>query len=147
MWTRCKCDCDYALSFSDRWESDVEAMVRKDCDHPCVLLYSPGNEIPESGAEQGVRILRALSEKIKAIDTTRYTAIAIDGIFTITDKMKQIIGGILSEMPADKREPLDLDRNVSVFITALDNHMDQIVTDSVIADNRALADGAVDIAG
>ena len=47
MWNRCKGDDDYALRFEDWWERDVEAMAGKDCNHPCVLFYSLGNEIPE----------------------------------------------------------------------------------------------------
>ena len=147
MWTRCKGDCDYALSFADWWERDVTAMVEKDYNHPCVVLYSLGNEIPEIGTEQGVRVLRALSEKVKALDATRYTTVAINGVFTITDKMGQIVGGILRDMPEERRGMLGLDSNVNVFMTVLDNYMDQIVTDSAVADNLTLAAPAVDVVG
>ena len=47
MWAQTKSDDDYALRFADWWEADVEAMVRKDVNHPSVVLYSIGNEIPD----------------------------------------------------------------------------------------------------
>ena len=53
MWTQPKSEHDYALRFPDWWEADVEAMVRKDFNHPSVILYSIGNEIPEAGTPMG----------------------------------------------------------------------------------------------
>ena len=55
MWTQPKSEHDYALRFPDWWEADVEAMVRKDVNHPSVILYSIGNEIPEAGTPMGAR--------------------------------------------------------------------------------------------
>ena len=50
MWTESKSDFDDALDFPEWWERDLEAMVRKDFNHPSVVFYSIGNEIPEVGA-------------------------------------------------------------------------------------------------
>ena len=55
MWTQPKSEDDYALRFPDWWEADIEAMVRKDLNHPSVILYSIGNEIPEAGRPHGAR--------------------------------------------------------------------------------------------
>ena len=59
MWTQPKSEHDYALRFPDWWEADVEAMVRKDRNHPSVIIYSIGNEIPEAGTPMGARVGRA----------------------------------------------------------------------------------------
>ena len=69
MWTQPKSEHDYALRFPDWWEADVEAMVRKDFNHPSVILYSIGNEIPEAGTPMGARVGRALAEKIRSLDS------------------------------------------------------------------------------
>ena len=71
MWTQPKSEHDYALRFPDWWEADVEAMVRKDFNHPSVILYSIGNEIPEAGTPMGARVGRALAEKIRSLDATQ----------------------------------------------------------------------------
>ena len=49
-----KSDFDYAFDFPEWWERDVEAMVAKDINHPSVIFYSIGNEIPETGSPIGV---------------------------------------------------------------------------------------------
>ncbi|NUU25882.1 MAG: glycoside hydrolase family 2, partial [Streptomycetaceae bacterium] len=46
MWTRGKSEFDYHLSFAEWWERDIESMVAKDHNHPSVVMYSIGNEIP-----------------------------------------------------------------------------------------------------
>src|SRR5207342_221814 len=53
MWTESKTDFDAALHFPQWWERDLEQMVRKDANHPSVVLYSIGNEIPEVGTPSG----------------------------------------------------------------------------------------------
>ena len=80
MWTQPKSEHDYALRFPDWWEADVEAMVRKDYNHPSVLLYSIGNEIPEAGTPMGARVGRALAEKIRSLDSTRLVTEGISGL-------------------------------------------------------------------
>ncbi|MDW6057571.1 glycoside hydrolase family 2 TIM barrel-domain containing protein [Streptomyces sp. FXJ1.4098] len=46
VWTSGKSEFDYSLSFPEWWERDIEAMVAKDVNHPSVIMYSIGNEIP-----------------------------------------------------------------------------------------------------
>ncbi len=53
MWTRSKTADDYSLRFGDWWERDVDALVRKDFNHPSVVLYSIGNEVAETGTGIG----------------------------------------------------------------------------------------------
>ena len=44
VWTQSKRQYDAALVFADNWEKDMEAIVRKDFNHPCVFMYSIGND-------------------------------------------------------------------------------------------------------
>ena len=53
VWTESKMDDDYAQAFPDWWHADVDAMVRKDRNHPSVIMYSIGNEIPDVGTPGG----------------------------------------------------------------------------------------------
>lgn len=88
MWTRSKSDFDYALDFADWWERDLEAMVRKDQNHPCVFAYSIGNEIPEVGTPHGAVWARRLAERVRALDDTRFVTSGVNGLLTVLDDLK-----------------------------------------------------------
>ena len=45
-WVEGKNDKDYAIYFKDWWQRDLDAMVLRDRDHPSVIMWSIGNEIP-----------------------------------------------------------------------------------------------------
>ncbi|MFE3828530.1 glycoside hydrolase family 2 TIM barrel-domain containing protein [Streptomyces sp. NPDC059092] len=83
MWTSGKSEFDYSLSFPEWWERDIEAMVAKDFNHPSVILYSIGNEIPETGSAVGAAQGRALAEKVRSLDRTRYVTNAINGMLAV----------------------------------------------------------------
>lgn len=95
MWNRCKSDYDYGLYFSEWWERDTQAMVRKDYNHPSVILYSVGNEIPEIGTDHGAKICHEICEKIRSLDTTRFTLAAINGVFAAGDRMGEIMADLM----------------------------------------------------
>lgn len=78
VWTSCKCDFDYGFNFAEWWERDAEQMVYKDYNHPCVVLYSIGNEIPEAGSPTDASWGRKIAEKIRSIDKTRYITNALN---------------------------------------------------------------------
>ena len=72
MWTNPKRACDYHLWFADWWARDVEAMVLRDRNHPCVVSYSIGNEISErSGHSDGAAWATRLAAECRRHDPTR----------------------------------------------------------------------------
>jgi beta-galactosidase len=87
MWTSAKSDFDYSLYFPQWWERDIEAMVAKDVNHPSVILYSIGNEIPETGSPAGAAWGRKLAEKVRSLDCTRYVTNAVNGMLAVLDQL------------------------------------------------------------
>src|SRR6185369_623306 len=52
-WARQKKKNDYHLLFPDWHDADMRALIRRDRNHPCVVLWSIGNEINEQGDPAG----------------------------------------------------------------------------------------------
>lgn len=91
MWTRTKNPNDYANHFSKHWEEDVEKIVAKDFNHPCVILYSMGNEIQEVGTAQGACLNRKIQNKLNSLDDTRFTTNALNGLLAGMAHMGEIL--------------------------------------------------------
>lgn len=89
MWSSSKVVHDYSLHFPLWWEKDIEAMVDKDYNHPSVIMYSIGNEIPETGRSVGSVWGRKLANKVRSLDNTRFVTNSINFIIaTIEDFLK-----------------------------------------------------------
>ncbi len=52
QWTKPKNPYDYAKDFNEWWEADTRDLVRRDRNHPSVIIYSVGNEIRDNHADQ-----------------------------------------------------------------------------------------------
>lgn len=58
--------------------SQLERMVRRDLNHPSVILWSLGNEEPHQATQRGARINAELEEHVRKLDPTRPTTFAMD---------------------------------------------------------------------
>lgn len=84
MWTYHKNPQDLALDFADIWSDLVERMVKKDYNHPSVLMYSSGNEIPELGLDSGAKMNRDICNRFHELDPSRYTTTGINGMMAVS---------------------------------------------------------------
>lgn len=66
--------------FEAHAEEDLVRMLRRDYNHPSVILWSIGNEIPEQSSIDGVKILRFLQDICHREDTSRMVTSACDNI-------------------------------------------------------------------
>ncbi len=67
----------YRQWFDDWWEADLAAMVRRDRNHPSVVLWSVGNETSEQGdlSGEGTKRLQALRAECERLDPSRKVAV------------------------------------------------------------------------
>ena len=71
-WGMGKQPGDYNQYFAADWEKDLTAFVKRDRCHPCVIIWSTGNEIPERGGlNNGYVWATRLAEAIRALDPSR----------------------------------------------------------------------------
>ncbi len=103
-WTRPKNNNDYSQIFQSSWEFDVEQMIAKDFNHPSVIMYIPGNEIQEAGTGKGCELNRKIVNKIRSLDSTRYTCSAINGLLAGMDRMGEIMCQITGMTPEQMME-------------------------------------------
>ncbi|WP_242164930.1 glycoside hydrolase family 2 TIM barrel-domain containing protein [Lysobacter sp. M15] len=70
-WNKSKRDKDYARYFKTDWAQAIDSLVVSGRNHPSVLFWSIGNEIPEDGTPEGVETGRRLAERVRSLDPTR----------------------------------------------------------------------------
>jgi beta-galactosidase len=71
MWIKPKRPNDYHRHYEQWWQSDLEAMVKRDRNHPSVIMWSFGNEVQERADSMGVEIGKKSIALIKSLDDTR----------------------------------------------------------------------------
>jgi beta-galactosidase len=59
-------------------QSELDRIVRRDRNHPSVILWSLGNEEPHQATERGARINAELKAHVHRLDPTRPTTFAMD---------------------------------------------------------------------
>ncbi len=77
-WRHTKCDNGYHLLFSEWAEKDLTAFVRRDRNHPCVIMWSIGNEVSDQAFSDGGATAKFLTSIVHREDPTRPVTAGID---------------------------------------------------------------------
>jgi hypothetical protein len=136
VWADSKSPLDYSLAFPEWWERDLEAMVEKDRNHPSVIMYSLGNEILEVGNPHGAAIGRALAEKVRALDPTRFLTNGINAVVSIMPAM-------LAQLAQHRANA----GGVNAVMAGQPRIMDEVVGSQAVADATEESFAVLDIAG
>jgi len=77
-WEKAKKPYDYSVYFKEWHKRDLEDQVLRDRNHPSVMIWSIGNEIPEQGYPSGTAIAKELAGIVRNLDVTRPITTAND---------------------------------------------------------------------
>ena len=78
MWRYPKCKNGYARFFDDWWYLDIEHLILANRNHPSIIMWSIGNEIPEQGSAEGKILSEQLQQACHSLDSTRYVTQGLD---------------------------------------------------------------------
>jgi beta-galactosidase len=79
-WKLPKCKNGYNTLFDEWAEKDLRAMIKRDRNHPCIILWSIGNEVPEQGNKDGAKTAKFLVDIVHDEDPTRLTTSGFNSI-------------------------------------------------------------------
>lgn len=109
MWRYPKCKNGYARFF-DQWaDKDIEHLVLNHRNHPSLVMYSIGNEIPEQWSQEGVDISRHLQDICHRLDPTR---LVTQGMDRAEDALKSGFAQVM-DIPGFNYRVYKYDRNIS----------------------------------
>ncbi|MGQ9621145.1 MAG: glycoside hydrolase family 2 TIM barrel-domain containing protein [Bacteroidales bacterium] len=80
MWREPKNPDDYHKWFNEWWKKDLENMVLRDRNHPSVVMWSIGNEVPERGKPEGAALAKEMSDFVKSLDPARPVTSAVNSV-------------------------------------------------------------------
>lgn len=80
MWKYAKCKNGYARFFNEWADRDMENLVKNHRNHPSIVMWSIGNEIPEQGMKGGSDIARRLQDICHRLDPSRTVTQGMDRV-------------------------------------------------------------------
>ena len=78
MWVYPKCKNGYSRFFNEWNKLDITNLILANRNHPSIIMWSIGNEIPEQGNAEGLRISQQLQDLCHQIDPTRPVTQGLD---------------------------------------------------------------------
>ncbi|WP_370480051.1 DUF4982 domain-containing protein [Tamlana flava] len=91
-WARAKVKNGYHLYFETDVEKDLVSLIHTTRNHPCIVMWSSGNEVPDQYGTEGVKRAKRLQDIFHREDPTRPVTVGMD---RVDQTMKSGFGALL----------------------------------------------------
>jgi beta-galactosidase len=102
-WAKPKVENGYNRWFNDWSEKDVVNLVRATRNHPCIVMWSAGNEVPDQHGSEGVKRAKWLQDIFHREDPTRPVTVGMDQVKAV---MESGFGAVIDVPGLNYRLPL-----------------------------------------
>jgi beta-galactosidase len=102
-WAKPKVKNGYNRWFNEWAEKDVVNLVRATRNHPCIVMWSSGNEVPDQQSNEGVKLAKWLQDLFHREDPTRPVTVGMD---QVANTLKNGFGAIMDVPGLNYRLPL-----------------------------------------
>jgi beta-galactosidase len=98
-WYIHKTKYDYVSDFETNWKFELLSMVKKDYNHPSVVMYSIGNEVSETAQERGIALTGEMTAFLHQLDGSRPVTCGVNIFFNF---LSSIGFGVYSDDKANQ---------------------------------------------
>ncbi|MFP9098390.1 DUF4982 domain-containing protein [Flavobacterium sp. RHBU_24] len=102
-WAKPKVENGYNRFFAEYAEKDVVNLVRATRNHPCIVMWSAGNEVPDQYGAEGLKRAKFLQDIFHREDPTRPVTVGMD---QVQNTMESGFGALLDIPGLNYRLPL-----------------------------------------
>lgn len=103
-WFYHKSKYDYGSVWNKNYLSDLKTIVDRDYNHPCVIMYSIGNEVSEPAKQEGIDKLNEMVSYLHELDSSRPVTGGFNLMIIVSSKNGK---GIYDEKEGGKKSDSD----------------------------------------
>ena len=78
MWREAKNPHDYHLFFDEWWKRDIDSMIFRDRNHPSIIMWSTGNEIPNRHTPAVAKLSKEIGDYVRQLEPSRPVTSAVN---------------------------------------------------------------------
>ena len=135
-WTSSGLSFGYGIDLAEWWRRDLTEMLERDYNHPSVIMYSIGNEVPDTGNSWDAIRGRDMVDCIKTIDDTRPVTNAVNPMMTM-----------LQDLKAQAGRAVDEGGGVNSFMRDMEEQSQDFVASDLVTERLEEATSQLDISG